>query len=55
MPKKIYIKTVQSEDFSRIDIGDWVEGVGVIDTMWERDFIRRFGAMLIKYHKKSRC
>jgi len=42
--KKIWIKSATLKDFAEIEIGDWIEGVGMIMSHFEKDFIRRFGA-----------
>jgi len=45
--KKIWLRNATAKDFAQIEIKDWVEGVGVISTRKERNFIRCFGKMFI--------
>lgn len=44
--EKIWIKSAVPEDFTKIEIGTWIEGVGMVTTHWEKAFIRRYGERL---------
>ena len=44
--KKLWVKSATLQDFAEIEIGDWLEGVGMIMSHFEKDFIRRFGHYL---------
>jgi hypothetical protein len=46
----IYWNKSTPEDFINIKLGDWVEGVGFVETNFELDFIRSFG----KYSQNQR-
>jgi len=45
-PKEIYWATATPEDFQSVVIEDWIEGVGHVFTLYEVEFIRRFGKAL---------
>lgn len=47
--KKVWLKSATLQDFAEIEIGDWIEGVGMIMSHFEKDFVRRFGS----YHLTS--
>ncbi len=48
--KEIWIKSATAEDFAKAEILDWFEGVGMITSHFEKDFIRRLGR-----HLTSKC
>ncbi len=41
--KKIWIKSATLQDFAEIEVRDWIEGVGMIMSHFEKDFVRDFG------------
>ena len=44
---QIFRESANREDFINANVGDWIQGVGEITTIYERDFIRRYGSSLI--------
>ena len=42
--KRIWLKSANLRNFTEIEVGDWIEGVGMIMSHFEKDFVRHFGA-----------
>lgn len=51
--KKIWRKGITERDLMEIDMGDWLEEIGVIANVQERNFIRKFGYLLLKTSYKK--
>jgi len=39
----IYLDKATPKDFINVKLGDWIEGVGFVETHFELNFIRSFG------------
>lgn len=48
MSKEIYLKSVTAEVLSKIEVLDWLEGFGDVLSLAERDYIRKYGFLLLK-------
>ena len=46
LKQNIYWNNVTPEDFENADLHTWIEGVGIISTKFEKDFVRCFGKFL---------
>lgn len=51
--REIWLKNVTVEDIVKIEVYDWVEGYGMISSLAERTFIRRYGLLLLKLQKRN--
>jgi hypothetical protein len=45
-PQFVYWKDAKPEDFINIQHDDWIEGVGHVSTLYEVNFVKRFGVAL---------
>lgn len=48
-PRKIWKKDFAHTDWTAVEIEDWIEGAGVIESIWTRDLVRNIGAVLMRY------
>ena len=42
MEKQIWLKSVTAEELSEIEVLDWLEGYGLVMSLAERNYIRRY-------------
>lgn len=50
---EVFLAAAKIEDLAKIEIYDWLEGHGMITSLAEQTYIRRYGFMLIKLQKES--
>ena len=46
--RQIYLSTVTPEELSAIEVHDWLEGYGMVISLAEQKYIRRYGFLLLK-------
>lgn len=51
--KRVWLKDATLKDFEKIEVGDWIEGVGLISTGYEESFVRNFGFLNCKKKGKE--
>jgi hypothetical protein len=47
--EKVWLSTATAEQLAEINVCDWLEGYGVVMSLAEQEFIRRYGFLLLKY------
>lgn len=52
---EIYLHSVTAEDLSKIEVCDWLEGYGMIGSLAQQTYIRRYGFMLISLQTQKKA
>lgn len=51
--REVWLKSVTPEELSEIEIYDWLEGFGYIDSLAVQKYIRKYGFLLLKARKAA--
>ena len=48
--EQVYLKSVTAKQLAEINVCDWIEGFGTVDSYAVQKFIRKYGNLLFKLH-----